>query len=300
MRGQSMLEEARKNPRLIGGVYQVGQVITTGPMLTVYSAYNRNTSDVVGLLVLELPPMIDAETAQRLLYPLERRRLVKSLHVIHVYDWGIDGSRAYIATDPPRGVALRHVLDNENIDLRRAVDFARQMARGVVALQAQGVVDTDMRPQLITVDMVGVTDRVQLDDVGLRLLLRRLGYVDSQRGDDIGHLDPRYVPPELIQNGQIGPWSDVYQLGLLLFELVTGRVPFVGRNPAETGVLQSTSPVPRMVQFRHDVPATLQGVVERALAKNPDERFIHAQALLDALASVRPSSRQGKLEGEET
>src|SRR3989442_3849951 len=110
MRGQSMLEEARKNPRLIGGVYQVGQVITTGPMLTVYSAYNRNTSDVVGLLVLELPPMIDAETAQRLLDPLERQRLVNTLHVIHADDWGIDGCRPYIAADSPAGVALRHAV----------------------------------------------------------------------------------------------------------------------------------------------------------------------------------------------
>src|SRR5258708_15035587 len=118
MRGQSMLEEARRNPRLIGGVYQVGQVITTGPMLTVYSAYNRNTSYVVGLLALELPPMIDAETAQRLLDPRERRRLVESLHVVHVYDWGNDGSRADSATDPPRGGALRPVLDNENIAVR--------------------------------------------------------------------------------------------------------------------------------------------------------------------------------------
>src|SRR5260370_7334426 len=107
-----MVEEERRNACLVGRVYQVGQVITTGPILTVYSAYNRNTSDVVGLLVLELPPMIDDETAQRLLEPLERRRLVQSLHVIHVYDWGMDGSRAYIATDPPRGVKLRHVLDN--------------------------------------------------------------------------------------------------------------------------------------------------------------------------------------------
>src|SRR5258708_19627862 len=190
MRGQSMLEEARRNPRLIGGVYQVGQVITTGPMLTVYSAYNRNTSDVVGLLVLELPPMIDAETAQRLLDLLERRRMVKSLHVIHVYDWGIDGSRAYIATDPPRGVALRHVLDNENIDLRRAVDFARQMARGVVALQVQGVVETDMPPQMITVDIWGVTDRGQLVFVGFPLLLTRIAYVYSQSRTTLLYLIP--------------------------------------------------------------------------------------------------------------
>ena len=286
-----MLEEARKNPRLIGGVYQVGQVITTGPILTVYSAYNRNTSDVVGLLVLELPPVIDAEAAQRLLEPLERRKLVQSPHVIHVYDWGIDGTRAYIATDPPRGVTLRHVLDNENIDLQRAVDLAQQMARGLVALQARGVVDTDMRPQMITVDMVGGRDRVQLDDVGLRTLLKQLGYVHGQRVDDIGYFDPRYVPPEYLQNGRIGPWSDVYQLGLVLFELITGRVPFVGRNPAETGVLQTTGPVPRMTQFRHDTPQILQDVVDRALMKDPAQRFQSAAVFLRALEILPVRSR---------
>jgi len=278
-----MLEEARKNPRLIGGIYQVGQVITTGPILTVYTAYNRNTSNVVGLLVLQLPPMFETETALRLLESLEQRRKVQSPHVIHVYDWGVDGSRAYIATDPPRGITLRHVLDNENIDLQRAIDLVQQMARGLVALEAQGVVDTDMRPQLVTVDMVGNTDRVQLDDVGLRLLLKQLGYVNSQRLDDIGYLDPRYVPPEYIQGGQIGPWSDVYQLGLLLFELITGRLPFVGRTPVETGLLQSSSPVPHMSQYRHDTPQVLQDVVDRALAKDPVQRFQNAATLLKVL-----------------
>jgi hypothetical protein len=281
-----MLDEARKNPRLIGGIYQVGQVITAGPLLTVYTAYNRNTSDVVGLLVLELPPMFETEVALRLLEPLERRRMVQSPHVIHVYDWGIDGSRAYIATDPPRGITLRHVLDNEDIDLQRAIDLAQQMTRGLVALQAQDVVDTDMRPQLITVDVVGAVDRVQLDDVGLRSLLKQLGYVNSQRGDDIGFLDPRYVPPEYIQGGQIGAWSDVYQVGLLLFEMVTGRLPFVGRNASETSVLQSSSPVPRMMQFRPDTPQVLQDLVDRALAKDQAQRFQNATALLNALETM--------------
>lgn len=281
-----MVEDARKNPRLIGGIYQVGQVITTGPILTVYTAYNRNTSDVVGLMVLELPPRFEAEAALRLLEPLERRRRVQSPHVIHVYDWGIDGSRAFIATDPPRGITLRHVLDNETVDLYRSVEIARQMTRGLVALQAQDVEDTDMRPRLITVDRVGDTDRVQLDDVGLRLLLKRLGYVGDQRSDDIGFFDPRYIAPESIQGGQIGPWSDVYQLGLLLFELITGRAPFVGRTSAETSVLQTSSPVPRMSQFRENTPRVLQDLVDRALAKDPAQRFLNAEALLRALEAI--------------
>src|SRR6516164_5127069 len=126
-----MAEDAWKNPRLIGGVYQVGQVITAGPMLTVYTAYNRNTNDVVSLLIIELPPLYRSDAALRLLEPLGRRRLVESLHVIHVYEWGIDGTRAFIATDPPRGITLRHVLDNETMEVDHAVEMALQMARGL-------------------------------------------------------------------------------------------------------------------------------------------------------------------------
>ena len=75
----------------------------------------------------------------------------------------------------------------------------------------------------------------QIDDIGLRSLLLALGYVSSQRNDDIGYLDPRYASPEYIHGEQVGPWSDIYQAGLHLFALVTGRLPFVGSTPAETG-----------------------------------------------------------------
>jgi hypothetical protein len=78
MRIQEMVEEVRKNPRLGGGVYQVGQVITTGPILTTYTAYNRNTNDVVGLLIFELPPTFKVEATLRLLAPLEQRRSLQS------------------------------------------------------------------------------------------------------------------------------------------------------------------------------------------------------------------------------
>jgi len=281
----------QRDLRLIGGVYRTGQVITSSDVLTHYTAYDRNTNDVVGLFLVELPPTVEAQSAQRLLQPLERRWLVESPHVIQVHNWGVDGKRVYIATDPPRGITLRHALDNENIDLQRTLDFAQQMTQGLIALHAQGIVGIDMRPQLITVDIVVVTDRVQLDDVGLRALLYELGYVNSQRPDDTGYLDPRYVSPEYIQGDPIGPLSDIYQVGLLIFELVTGRLPFVGRNLAETGVLQSTAPAPRMMQFKHDTPSVLQDIVDQALAKNPAERFASAAVLLSALETVQVAPR---------
>jgi serine/threonine protein kinase len=150
------------------------------------------------------------------------------------------------------------------------------------------------------VDSVNVSDRVQIDDIGLRSLLHSLGYVvQSQKNNDIGYLDPRYLPPEYINSGKISPQSDVYQLGLLLFELITGRLPFVGRTPAETGVIQSTNSVPRMTQFTHETPDVIQQVVDSALAKDPANRFANASALLTALEAIQlpadqPTSEQAR------
>jgi serine/threonine protein kinase len=241
---------------------------------------------VVGLEVFDLPPGVEAEAALRLLEPLERRRLVESPHVIHVFDWGIDGSRVYIATDPPRGISLRTVLDNETLDLKRAVEMTKQMVQGLIALQAYHIENIDMRSQLITVDIVEDTDRVQLDDVGLRSLLKQLGYTYDQQHDDIGFFDPRYVSPEFIQGGRTGPWSDVYQVGLLLFELITGRPPFVGRTTVETRALQCNGAIPQMIHFRQDTPQVLQDLVDRALAKEPTQRFLNVSTLYEALEAL--------------
>ncbi|HVU67750.1 MAG TPA: protein kinase [Ktedonobacteraceae bacterium] len=276
----------QRNARLVAGVYQVGQIIAAAPPLISYSAYNRNTNGVVGLLVIDLLPSVDPIAARQALAPLERRRQVQSQHVISVFNWGVAENKVYIVTDPPRGITLRQLMDSENIGLARALDLATQITRGAVALQARGIAEIDLRPALITVDTIGLDDRAQIDDVGLRFLYRQLGYMAGQSSQDIGYLDPRYMTPEQFFQGSSGPASDVYLLGLLLFELVTGRPPFVGRTPAETGMLQSSGPVPQMKQFKHTTPPALQTIVERALAKDPAQRYPHAMALLSALESL--------------
>ncbi|HEV2662520.1 MAG TPA: FHA domain-containing serine/threonine-protein kinase [Ktedonobacteraceae bacterium] len=282
-----MSDRMQNAHRYVGNVYLIGQVIKTGQQLSSYTAYNRNTNDVVGLYVLELPSGMPQQAAQQLLQPLLRRRALQSPHILRVHDYGLDGTRIYIATDPPRGITLQQVMDNENVDTRRALAMLKQLATGLQVFHGQGIAGLDLRPQLITVDTVGIDDRMQIDDIGLRVLLNALGYIDKQRDDDPGLLDPRYAPPEYIQGGQVGPASDVYQLGLLLFTLITGRAPFVGQNQAATGVMQTSSPVPRMSQFNHETPPALQEIVERALMKDPALRYPNAGAMLAALQQVQ-------------
>lgn len=279
----------QRDVRAIGGVYRTGQRITTGGVLTTYTAYNHNTNDVVGLYIIELSFPRWQQIVQQFQLILYKRQQIHSPHIMRIYDWGIDENRLFIATDPPRGVTLQHILDQEHRDIPRALDLTCQLAAGLQACHKQGIVGLDLRPQLITVDTTGRTDRVQIDDIGLRSLLRALGYVSSQRNDDIGYLDPRYAPPEYLHGEQVGVWSDIYQVGLHLFALVTGRLPFIGSTPAETGEMQSSSLVPSMSQYEPETPIMLQNLLEHALEKDPVKRFVNAATFIDALNAVAVS-----------
>jgi serine/threonine protein kinase len=280
-----------KDSRLIGSIYRIGQVISSSNILTTCTAYHHYTNDVVGLSIIEIPKSVQLPVAQQLLQPLNQRRTVNSPHVLHVHDFGIDGSRAYIVTDSPRGLTLRYVLETENIDLQRALDLALQLTRGVQALHEQQIHTLDLRPALITIDTLNFVDRAQVDDVGIRTLLSKMGYTHGQKSNDFGYLDPRYAPPEYINYEQSGPWSDTYQLGLLFFELITGRPPFVGQNAAETGILQNSEPVPQMNQYNHETPSSFQDFAAQALQKDPQKRFASGSDMLAALSLLQVPMR---------
>ncbi|GHO45635.1 serine/threonine-protein kinase [Ktedonospora formicarum] len=189
---------SQRDTRLIGGVYRTGQILNNGSRITTCTAYNRNTNDVVGLYVIHNLPAIPAPHLKQLLQPLTQRRAVSSPHLLRVHDWGMDGDKIFIATDPPRGVTLRHAMDNENVDLHRAVDFICQLAFGVKVLHEAHMTSLDLRPQLVTVEtLIGntqITDRVQLDDIGLRILLQSIDSGNTpQPVDELAALDLRYA-----------------------------------------------------------------------------------------------------------
>jgi len=260
----------QRDMRMIGGLYRLGQVIATNGLLSISTAYNHNTNDVVGLFTIEYPTTLAPQTVRQILQPLQQRQPVHSPHVLTLHNWGTDGLRVFIATDPPRGTTLRHILNTENIDMLRALDMIRQLATGLKAFHEHAIVGIDLRPQLITVDQIDRTDRVQIDDIGLRALLNALGYQPTQQMSAAMTLAIS-IRATHHRNSSIAarsvPGAISISCGLLLFELVTGRPPFVGRTPAETGVMQTTNPVPRMMQYNHETPETLQEVIDCALEK---------------------------------
>ncbi len=284
---------AQRDARLIGGVYHTRSLLTKSGIVTTCTAHNRYTNDMVGLTLLDLPPASSTQGIQQALEPLKQRHSIHAEHVIQVFDWGIEAQRVYIVTTAPHGITLRYLMDNELIELPRALQLTQQLLFGLQALHERSITNLDLRPPFITVDTDEQSDHIQLDDLGLRMLLKRLGYPQAGLGVEIDSLDPRYVAPEHLQAGEIGPWSDTYQAGLLLFELLTGRLPFVGRDLNETAMLQCNSPVPRVNQFAHDIPASLQTLLDKALAKQPSLRFAGAGEMLMVLNNAMPKPLSG-------
>lgn len=287
MKGQGMPQD---HTQLIAGVYRSSKTLLTRDRLTICTASHTRTNETVELCLLELSSEEQPVALRDYLQQLEQRRQIQSTRVRRVYDWGQQGKLVYIVTEPTHGVSLQHLLDTENIEFERALELAQQIALGLTELHAQGIVGLDLRPHFITVDTTGIHEKVQLSDIGLRSLLHKLHYAERATRDDIAYLDPRYAPPEYLDHAAIGAGSDIYQVALLLFVLITGRLPFVGRTADETAELQRHKPLPPMRQFKHNTPDVLQEILLHATRKDLHSRFNNAAALIRALATVQQAT----------
>jgi serine/threonine protein kinase len=166
----------------------------------------------------------------------------------------------------------RIVKEQGPLDPVRAAGIVAQIAGALDAAHARRLVHRDIKPANILVDG---DERAYLSDFGLA---RRLGGAGHTRtGMVVG--TPDYLAPEQIRGGSIGPWTDIYALGCVLFFLVTGRVVFPLESPEQTLWAHAAEPPPRPSAVRLDIPQRLDLVVQRALAKEPDERWPTATAL---------------------
>ncbi len=279
-------------PRVVQGIYQLGAALISGNVATLFSAQELSTGDSVAVLLARPPGRIDLARAQTLLQPLRTLQTAFHPHLLHLRDTGLDGDEFFAVTDL-RGRTLRELLNTQALPLDRALEIARQLAHGVGALHAQQVYGLDLRPDCIRIETSGRYDTALLADVGLRRFLWSLGYEKKDISNDpLIRLDPRYAAPEQLQQRSSKPATDIYSLGLLLFEMIAGRLPFVGNTHAETRALQLSAPVPNLTPLRGPAQPELQTFIERALAKHPSLRFPDTEAFCDALAQVQLSQQK--------
>ena len=215
----------------------------------------------------------EAESAARLTHP----------NVVSIYDVGREGETYYIVMELVDGSSLAQRIETEGaLSERLTVELALQMCSGLGYAHRQGILHRDIKPAniLLTRD-----DIVKISDFGIARAVERQTMVMTQQGHFLGSV--AYLSPELAQDHELKPASDLYSLGIVLYEMLTGRPPFLGETPIALA-LKHLSDVPPPLPL--EVTPALASIVMRLLAKKPDDRYSSAEELATALRAVRETT----------
>ena len=201
--------------------------------------------------------------------------------IVQVLDSGFDDGRCFVVMELAAGRTLAELLrEGGALPVERALDFAAQVADALDEAHRQDVVHCDVKPGNLIVDE---DDRVRLIDFGIA----RVASSTSGLGNQELHGSAKYVAPEQVEGAPIDGRTDLYSLGVVLFEMLTGRPPFVGGSVASTLAQRLAADPPPLCPTGAAAPPEVEQIVRRALAREPDDRFRTAGELRDALQTAR-------------
>ncbi|WP_082110036.1 Stk1 family PASTA domain-containing Ser/Thr kinase [Demequina phytophila] len=278
-------------PKILAGRYEVGDLIGRGGMAEVHVGYDTRLGRTVAIKILRADLARDPSFQTRFRREAQAAAGLNHPSIVAVYDTGEDTfvnpdgnpqAVPFIVMEYVEGHTVREILKG---DVAAPIDEAVEITAGVLAAldysHHAGLVHRDIKPANI---MLTPTGAVKVMDFGIARALADAGQTMTQTQAVVG--TAQYLSPEQARGENVDARSDLYSTGCVLFELLTGRPPFIGDSPVSVAYQHVREPAPKPSQFASDVPAELDQVVGRALSKNRDERYSSAQEFLADLRSV--------------
>ncbi len=264
-------------PYVLAGRYRLTARIGEGSFSETYLATDTSLERQVAVKILREHYARDPRYATRFEREARAAAAVSHLNVVDIFDYGRDGDTLYITMEWVDGSDLKQLIrDNAPLPVPEATRLIREILRGLGAIHRAGIVHRDVKPQNVLLSRDG---QVKLSDFGIAR-----GSVDSGLTDTGMALGTAaYMAPEQASGGQVTAAADLYSVGVILFEMLTARLPFAGDNPVQVMYQHVNDPPPRPTDFNPAIPASLEMVVLRALAKNPEDRFQSSQEMEAAL-----------------
>lgn len=259
--------------------YRLDERIASGGMGSVYAATDQRLERKVAVKLLKEGLAEDPTFIERFRREARAAGALSHPNIAAVYDFGSDDRCHYMVMELAPGQDLSRVLRDEGpLDPDRARSIAAQIAAALTHAHAAGVVHRDIKPPNVILD---ANDNVKVTDFGIA---RAAGDATlTATGSVLG--SAHYISPEQAGGAEVGPATDIYSLGIVLYEMLTGTVPFTGDSIVAVAMRHVSDDVPPPSELRTDVPQHLDQVVRRATMKDPHERYATAAELRSALLS---------------
>ncbi len=276
--------------------YSIQGVLGRGGMSVVYRADNLRLGNAVALKVLSADLSENDAFRERFVRESRLAASINHPNIIPIYDAGEQDGLLYIAMRYVEGADLKALIRQEGaLSLRRTADIVSQVARGLTVAHQRGLVHRDIKPANILTERSGIAgehvDHVYLADFGLmKHQISRSGLTDT--GQFLGTVD--YVAPEQVEGRPSDYRADIYSLGCVLYECLTGSVPYPRDGDVAVLFAHVQDAVPRVTDLRRDLPAAVDEVVARAMAKPPERRYASAIDLAHELSDAVGASRYSR------
>lgn len=264
---------------LFDGRYRLERPLGIGGMAEVWLARDEELGRKVAIKVLHDRHLKDDSFRERFYREATAAASLSHPNIVQIYDRGECDGYPYIVMEVVLGPDLKDLVkDKGALPLPRAVGYTRQVLAALMAAHGQSIVHRDVKPQNV---LIGDDGRLRVTDFGIaRSPTSQL----TEAGSLVGTAS--YIAPEQAQGQEVGPAADLYATGVLLYELVTGRLPFEGPSSLEVAMQHVSTPPPRPLQFRPDLPPSLEAAILHALEKDPAKRYASAADFDAALGEI--------------
>jgi beta-lactam-binding protein with PASTA domain len=262
---------------VLGGRYRLVELLGQGGMATIYRARDNQLERDVAVKVLRPEYGTDPDFIQRFRHEAQSAASLNHPNVVAVYDYGTDPVGPFIVMELVEGEDLASIVRRSGaLPPRAAARIVAQAARAVAAAHGNGFVHRDIKPGNILVTREG---RVKVADFGIARALSESAL--TLPGTTLGSV--HYFSPEQARGELASPASDIYSLGIVLYELLTGRRPWTGDTAAAIATARLTGAVPSPSAAHGGIPPALEAITRKALATSPEDRFGSAAEMADAL-----------------
>jgi predicted Ser/Thr protein kinase len=278
---------------LIDSRYEILSPLGKGGMGMVYKAYDRELEETVAIKVLRAEFANTGEMAKRFRHEVKQARKVSHRNVCRIHDYGEDGGVRFISMEYVEGTDIKQLARDKGgyLEADEAFDVAIQAADGLQAIHDVGIIHRDLKTSNIMRDNGG---RVRLMDFGIA----KIGGADpstsgglTSTGQIMG--TPEYMSPEQCLGDKIDHRSDIYALGIAVYEIFSGTVPFRGDTPVATLFKHIQDPVPFEGPVAARIPLSAVPVLRKSLAKNRADRYANAAEVAAALRSAQQQAKAG-------